>query len=58
MTGLGVGKRSAKVRRVVIGLASVANGDNRPMTRATVTRLLEPYRVVFGHDHAIWQPDA
>ncbi len=19
---------------------------------------LEPYRVVFGHDHAIWQPDA
>jgi N-acyl homoserine lactone hydrolase len=39
MTGFGVGKRSAKVGRVAIG-RSVANGDNRPMTRATVSRML------------------
>src|SRR5687767_6054094 len=35
MTGFGCGNRSAKVGRVGIGLASVANGDNRPMTRVT-----------------------
>ena len=52
MTGFGVGKSSAKVGRVAIG-RSVANGDNPPMTRATVTRLL-----VGGHDLPILQPDA
>ena len=40
MTGFGCGNKSVKVGRVGIGLASVANGDNRPMARATVTRML------------------
>ena len=51
MTGFGVGNRSAKVGRVAIG-RSVANGDNPPMTRATVTLML-----VGGNGLAIWQPD-
>jgi N-acyl homoserine lactone hydrolase len=39
ITGFGIGNRSAKVGRVAIGLASVANADNRPM-KSTVTRML------------------
>ena len=52
---------ASEFARAMTALRLAADGyEDPPSYPDWLPRLLdlEPYRVVFGHDHAIWQPDA